>query len=312
MANHYDTWQFKEGDKSARPSSVPMLPSTIEPLPYFPNLHRCIHGVTASLVLTYLEIHHPAPRDTSNQRYQRVTSLPVTLNLDAVAADLQVSRRTLNVNLSVLCTWWPTEKARWLAARACREFLNPDHSRYGRWKFYSATGSKTWRPGTIIQLRRNFRHLNLLLRDAGIATLAVPVPTIAIPVPMLAENGISASAAYASCKKESLADILLRASVLSGDRTVPASASYAPVFSARDMPANARVIELLERANVLAGDWRKTRYSRLRAAVANGLAPASVLSAKQPKRKRRNVPNQAVDPVLPEALKRRIEDQTSR
>src|SRR5271170_1221995 len=57
MANHNDTSQVEEGDKSARPSSVPMLPSTIEPLPYFPNLHRCIHGVTASLVLTYLEIH---------------------------------------------------------------------------------------------------------------------------------------------------------------------------------------------------------------------------------------------------------------
>ena len=304
---HNDTTQVGEGDKSARPSSVPMLPSTIEPLPYFPNLHRCIHGGTASLLLTYLEIHHPAPRDTSNQRYQRVTSLPVTLNLDAVAADLQVSRRTLCVSLSVLCTWWPTEMARLRAARACREFLNPDHTRYGRWKFYSATGSKTWRPGTIIQLRRNFASLTNLLRDAGIATLAVPVPTIAIPVPKLAENGVSASAAYASCKKESLADILLRTSVLWGDRR-----NSAPVFTAKVLPTNQRIVEVLERASALAGDRRKTRYSRLRAAVANGLAPASVLSAKQPKGKKRKVSNQAVDPVLPEALKRRIEDHASR
>src|SRR5271163_2928679 len=196
MANHNDTRQVGEGDKSARPSSVPMVPSTIEPLPYFPNLHRCIHGVTASLVLTYLEIHHPAPRDSNGT----ILTTPVTLNLDAVAADLQVSRRTLNVSLSVLCTWWPTEIARLRAARACREFLNPDHSRYGRWKFYSATGPKTWRPGTVIQLRRNFGHLSRLLQDAGIATLAVPVPTLAIPVPKLAENGVSASAAYALCK----------------------------------------------------------------------------------------------------------------
>jgi hypothetical protein len=274
MANHNDTRQVGEGDKSARPSTVPMPPSTIEPLPYFPNLHRCIHGVTASLLLTYLEIHHPAPRDTSNQRYQRVTSLPVTLNLDAVAADLQVSRRTLCVNLSVLCTWWPTEMARLRAARCCREFLNPDHTRYGRSKFYSATGSKTWRPGTIIQLRRNFKSLSMLLRDAGIAALAVPVPALAIPVPTLAENGVSASARIS-------------------------------LFSRK-------IIEKLELANALGGDQRKVRYDRLRAGIERGLVPASVLSAKQPKGKRRKVHNQAVDPVLPEALKRRIEDQASR
>ncbi len=307
MANHNDTRQVGEGDKSARPSSVPMLPSTIEPLPYFPNLHRCIHGVTASLLLTYLEIHHPAPRDTSNQRYQRVTSLPVTLNLDAVAADLQVSRRTLCVSLSVLCTWWPTEMARLRAARACREFLNPDHTHYGQWKPYSATGSKTWRPGTIIQLRRNFRHLSMLLQDAGIATLAVPVPAIAIPVPTLAENGVSASATYASCKKESLADIQLRASVLAGDRR-----NSVPLFAPKDMPGNARIIELLERLSPLGGDRRKTRYERRRVAVANGLAPASVSSAKQPKGKKRKVSNQAVGPVLPEAIKKRIMAHASR
>jgi len=191
MANHSDTRQVEEGDKSARPLSVPMLPSTIEPLPYFPNLHRCIYSVTASPVLTYLEIHYPAPRDSNDT----ILAAPVTLNLDVVAADLQVSRRTLCVNLSGLCTWWPTENARWNAARASREFLNPDHSRYGRWKCYSATGPKTWRPGTTIQLRRNFGHLCRLLKDAGIATLAVPVPALAIPVPKLAENGVSASAA---------------------------------------------------------------------------------------------------------------------
>jgi hypothetical protein len=113
----------------------------------------------------------------------------------------------------------------------------------------------------------------------------------------LAENGVSASA-YASCKKESSADILLRA--------------CEPRFSPSSLPANARIIEILKRASVLGVDRRSTRYPRLRAAVANGLAPASVLSAKQPKGKKRKVSNQAVDPVLPEALKRRIEDQTSR
>ena len=293
--------------KSDRPLSVPMLPSTIEPLPYFPNLHRCIHGVTASLVLTYLEIHHPAPRDSNGT----ILTIPLTLSLDTVAADLQVSRRTLCVSLSVICTWWPTERARLRAACASREFLNRDHSRCGQWKFYSATGPKTWRQGTIIQLRRDFRHLSMLIQDAGIATLAVPVPAIAIPVPTLAENGVSASAAYASCKKESLADILLRASVLWG--IGPFSVCFlCAVFSPKDVPANARVIELLERASALGGDRRRVRYTRLRAAVANGQAPASVLSARQPKGEEPQGAQSSRGSYVAQALKRGIKDRTSR
>ena len=240
MAIQFDTWPIRERNTPMGPLKAPMPPSTIGPLPYFPNLKGQLHGVTASLVLTYLEIHYPAPRDSNG------TSLaaPVTLNLDAVAADLQVSCRTLLVNLSVLCAWWPTEEARCRAARADREFFNPDHTRYGQWKFYSATGSKTWRPGTNIRLRRNFAHLAKLLQDAGIATLSVPVPAIAFPVPKLAENGVSPSAAHILAQKESPAEILLRTSVLAGDR-------------------------------------RSTRYPRLRAAVGAGLLPANALKVRR-------------------------------
>lgn len=201
MANQYDTGPIGERNTPMRPSKVPMPPSAIEPLPYFPNLKGQLRGVTASLVLTYLEIHHPAPRGPDGA----ILTTPVTLNLDAVAADLQVTRRTLLVNLSILCAWWPTEEGRCRAARASREFLNPDHIRYGPWKFYSATGSKTWRPGTIIQLRRNFAYLTWLLRQAGIATLTVSVPVVALPVPAMAESSVSASAARAQQQKMSIA-----------------------------------------------------------------------------------------------------------
>ena len=71
-------------------------------------------------------------------------------------------------------------------------------------------------------------------------------------------------------------------------------------------------MDVLLRASQLSQDRRTLRYPRLRAAVEAGLEPASVLSAKQPKRKRRKAHNQAVDPVLPEALKKIIRDQTSR
>lgn len=166
----------------------------------------------------------------------------MTLNLDSVAADLGVSRRTLCVNLSVLCAWWPTEEARGRAARAGREFLNPDHTRYGRWKFYSATGSKTWRPGTIIQLRRSFECLTKLLQDAGIATLAVPVPAVVLPVPAMAECSVSPSAAHILVQKESLSEIL---------------------------------------SSALGLDRRSARYPRLRAAVEAGPLPASALKVRR-------------------------------
>jgi hypothetical protein len=233
VTNQYDTRPVGERQAPMRPPKSSMVPSTIEPLPYFPNLHRHIRGVTASLLLVYLEVHHPAPAGSNSA----ILTAPVTLDLDAVATDLQVSRRTLLVTLSVLCAWWPTEEARCRAARASREFLNPDHIRYGPWKFYSATGSKTWRPGTIIQLRRNFAYLTWLLREAGISTLTVPVPAIAFPVPASTESGASASTAQVQQQKMSIGEIVSSRSVLSGD-------------------------------------GRKTRYSRQRSA---GLAPASVL-----------------------------------
>lgn len=239
MANQYDTRPIGERNTPMRPSEVPMPRSAIEPLPYFPNLKGQLRGVTASLVLTYLEIHRPAPRGPNGA----ILTTPVTLNLDAVAADLQVTSRTLLVNLSILCAWWPTEEARRCAARAGREFLNPDHTRYGRWKFYSATGSKTWRPGTIIQLRRHFACLTKLLQDAGIATLAVAVPAVALPVPAMAECSVSAPTTYILAQKESLSEIL--------------------------------------RSSALAGDRRITRYSRLRAAVEAGLLPASALKVRR-------------------------------
>ena len=140
--------------------------------------------MTASLLLTLSRNPPPRPAGHFQSALPSVTSLPVTLDLDAVAADLQVSGRTLWSAFSVLCTWWPTEVARLAQPAPVVSFSTLDHSRYRRWKFYSATGSKTWRPGTIIQLDATSAHLSIYLRDAGIATLAVAVPAVAIPFPI--------------------------------------------------------------------------------------------------------------------------------
>ena len=68
--------------------------------------------------------------------------------------------------------------------------------------------------------------------------------------------------------------------------------------------------EILLRASVLAGDRRKVRYPRLRKAVESGLEDISVLSAKQPKGKRRKLNNAdvntAVDPQLPADVAARL------
>jgi len=71
--------------------AVQREPSTIPPVPYHPNLKLALNSVTASILLTYLETHHPAPPAAPG----RLSSLPVTIDLDQVAQDLQLSRRTL-------------------------------------------------------------------------------------------------------------------------------------------------------------------------------------------------------------------------
>jgi hypothetical protein len=243
MANQYDTRPFGEHNTPMRPSKAPMPRSTIEPLPYFPALCRLLSGVTISLVVCYLEIHHPAP-EPDLQSFTGHQNPPIFLDCDQACEDLGVSRRTLHVSLCCLSTWWSSELERQRAARASREFLNPDHSRYGRLKFYSVTGSKTLRPGTVIQIRRNYGHLAKLLQDAGIATLAVPVPAIAIPFTKLADNAVLASTLNAPERKMSLTEILSSVSALGEDR-------------------------------------RSTRYPRLRAAVAAGLRPASALKVRR-------------------------------
>ena len=107
-----------------QPSKASVPPSTIEPLPYFPNLKSQLRGVTASLVLTYLEIHHPAPRDSNGtilagpgnprlgRRCSRSASVPQdplrhplsTLYVVADEKRLEVAQPAPAVSFSILTT----------------------------------------------------------------------------------------------------------------------------------------------------------------------------------------------------------------
>jgi hypothetical protein len=222
------------------PRDYPALPSGLQPLPYYPNLKRELRSVTGALVLTYLEIYHPPSQDESGA----LLRAPVTLHLDQISEDLQISRRTLFTALCVLAARWGSEEARARATRVGREFLNPAHTINGRTKFYSVTGAIGYIPHTIVQLRRNFPLISAMLQKAGITSLAQQEFVGIDRFKTLDAAAISAPTARILAQKESLSEILPRASALGGDR-------------------------------------RSTRYPRLRAAVRAGLAPASSLKVRR-------------------------------
>ena len=222
------------------PRDYPALPSGLQPLPFYPNLKRELRSVTGALVLTYLEIYHPPSQDASGT----LLCAPVTLHLDKISEDLQISRRTLFTALCVLAARWGSEEARARAARAGREFLNPAHTINGRTKFYSVTGAIGYIPHTKVQLRRNFPLISYTLQNAGITSLAHQEFIGIDRFKTLDAAAISAPTAHILAQKESLSEILLRTSELAGDR-------------------------------------RSTRYPRLRAAVGAGLLPVNALKVRR-------------------------------
>lgn len=229
------------------PRDYPASPAGQLVIPYYPNLKRALKSVTASILVSYLEFRHPPPPDSPQARLT-VATPPVTLDLDAVAQDIGITRRTLYVSICILSTRWRTEEDRASAARANREFIEPRHHRYKSIKVYSTTGPSTYRPGTIIQLRRNRLVLDRLLQRAGFPRdpqrLAIPNTDLGrMPVSALSEHD-SGESGISSRGMESLSDILLRASVLDGDR-------------------------------------RSVRYSRLRAAIEAGIRPTNALKPRR-------------------------------
>lgn len=240
MANQHGRPMEGERHTPKYPRDYPALPSGLLPLPYYPNLKRELRSVTGALVLTYLENYYPPSQDASGA----VLRAPVTLHLDQISEDLQISRRTLFTALCVLAARWGSEEARARAARAGREFLNPAHSVNGRVKLYSVTGAIGYVPHTIVQLHRNFSLISYTLRNAGITSFPHQQCTGIDRFMEMEVSGVSASAAHAQQQKMSIAEKVLRSSVL-------------------------------------AGDQRETRYPRMRAAVGNGLPSASALKVRR-------------------------------
>ena len=214
MANQYGRPMEGERHTPKYPRDYPALPSGLLPLPYYPNLKRELRSVTGALVLTYLEIYYPPSQDASGA----LLRAPVTLHLDQISEDLQISRRTLFTALCVLAARWGSEEARARAARAGREFLNPAHTINGKVKLYSVTGAIGYIPHTIVQLHRNFSliscHASKRRNHFAPATRVIGIDRFKT----LDASAISAPTAHILAQKESLSEILLRSSVLAGDR----------------------------------------------------------------------------------------------
>jgi len=212
MANQYGRPMEGERHTPKYPRDYPALPSGLQPLPYYPNLKRELRSATGALVLTYLEIYHPPSQDASGAPL----CAPVTLHLDQISEDLQISRRTLFTALCVLAARWGSEEACARAARAGREFLNPAHTINGQVKCYSVTGAIGYIPHTIVQLRRNFSLIAAMLQNAGITSLAQQEFVGIDRFKTLDAAAISARTAHILAKKELPSEILLRTSVLAG------------------------------------------------------------------------------------------------
>lgn len=259
MPNVHDKRPVGERTTAKRLGGSPVKLSQIEPLPCYPNLKRILRSWTSTLLLTYLEIHHPAQQDPQGA----LRDSPITLSIDHVCEALQVSSRTLLVTLCVLCSRFRTEDQRMQAARAAREFLNPLHSTNGAIKHYSMTGPSSSRPGTVVILRRNSRLIARTLQLAGITRIE---PTVAPINIQLVEN-----------------------------ETRPNPLSFVPKSG-----NNSRIIDILLKDSVLSGDRRSERYPRLRKAVAEGLEGAEVLQIRQNARKRGFIPESGTDGTLGE------------
>jgi hypothetical protein len=157
-----------------RPSEVPTPQSAIEPLPYIPTLCGALGGVTVSIVLVYLEIHHSAPEPDPQAR-AGLRNPPIYLDCDQACEDLGVSRRTLHTALDGIGIWWGDEAKRSAASRAGRDFISVNPSFHVRAKArirpYAIVGSRAYNRTRTLAIHRNYPRIAQVFVQAGVTTL---------------------------------------------------------------------------------------------------------------------------------------------
>jgi len=154
---------MKDGSEVFIEDETPIPP----PIPYYASLCKVLGGATLALVVTYLEIHHPPPNDATRTP-AGPSSAPVFVGCDQICEAIGVNRRTLHIALYRMCVWWRNEEARSAALRSGREFLNADHSKFGKVKPYSIVGSRQFTNPQTLTFRRNYGRINQILTQAHI------------------------------------------------------------------------------------------------------------------------------------------------
>ena len=209
MANKRHKPPIGERPQVYRPTEYIDEASAIDPLPMFPGIIRQLRGPTNAMVLTYLEMVHPSPQDAKGAHL----NLPVTIDCDYAARDLQISRRTLHIALHCLATWFLTEERRGRAERVGRAFINESHSQQGTIKPYSVVGPSVIRlPHILLHIKRNWPRINAILHTAGLNDLQYEqFPSDLSANPLTAKIAIGAPSS-------SLSDVLQRVMPAWGDR----------------------------------------------------------------------------------------------
>jgi len=153
---------------------APKHPRDYPALPYYPRLGRALGGVTISIVVCYLEIHHPAsPADP--EAPARLRNPPIYLDCDQACEELGVSRRTLHTALDGIGVWWGAEDQRSAASRAGRDFISLNPSFHVRAKArirpYAIVGSRAYNRTRTLAIHRNYPRIAQIFVQAGVTTL---------------------------------------------------------------------------------------------------------------------------------------------
>jgi hypothetical protein len=129
--------------------------STIEPLPFWPNLKYALHSHGAALLLIYLEVHFPASQNSPNA--------PVLVDVDRTQRDLRLHSNALYLASARIAVRWHSPVALRVARQAGREFYTRQTLGAGTLKPYSYVPltRHTW------QLRRNTPRLKQLLAECN-------------------------------------------------------------------------------------------------------------------------------------------------
>lgn len=242
-------------------------------IPYYPELKKTIRNLTSVLLLTYIEIHHPALQDPEERR-PIAASLPVEVWTDELTAVLGIHRRTLIIALSAISTWFSTDFERLLARRSGREFLVRRHTQHPPYKLYAVVGPRNQTKDSKLTVYRNRQLLAATLTECGFPTFPP--------------------------------DLQLMPARPSTTDFKEFHATLPPVPALID-----NLVNLQARISGLGGDRRTTRYERLRNAIKAGIAKPSALSrAKKSGQTSQGdvegVQSERMDPVLPTAILERL------